>query len=145
MFDITEIGPRSLELTLKGLVTKTDVEAFEKALAPLLDGDGPIGFVIRPDALSDMTADAIVEDATYEMSLLPRLARFRRIAIVTEKQAWTALARMVDPYLPMIEIRAFAPSDIEAARAFACDLDTTPSGIEDGVRVLETDRPTLFA
>ncbi|WP_371156449.1 STAS/SEC14 domain-containing protein [Jannaschia sp. 2305UL9-9] len=162
MTRIEEIAPRVHEITLAGVVEKADVEAMERELTPLLEGDGKISLVIRAEEWSDITADALAEDLRFELKMLPKLTKVARVALVTSKQGLAALVRWIDPVVPMVEMRAFAAGDVQAARDWAADapaLNAAPSGpgltiLEDGTggvlayevdgRVTKADADTVF-
>jgi hypothetical protein len=124
MLTVTEIAPRTFEVTLEGLVDRADIERMEAALGPALDGDGPLGLVLRTEGWRDMTGDAMARDARFEFGRLLQWRKVARLAFVTDMQAFDALIHWVDPLVPMIGMRRFPSSDLDAARAFA----TAPSG-----------------
>lgn len=136
MLTLTELQPGVHELTLEGVIERADIETARRELTPLLEGAGRIGLVVRAEGMTDITADAIIEDLRYEFSMLPKWAQIARMAVVSDKQAFAALVRWIDPVLPMIEMRAFPASQVEAARAFAANLDDAPAPEGPGVRML---------
>ncbi len=122
MLTVKELKPNVWELTLEGVLEKADIEVMERELTPALDGDAPLGLIVRAEGWRDMTADALAEDMRFEFGMLTRWARIARMAVVTDLQAFAALLRWVDPILPMIEMRAFPASEVAAAEAFVSDL-----------------------
>lgn len=145
MLTLKELEPRVHEITLEGVIEKSDIDTARRELAPLLDGDAPIGLVIRAEALTDMTGDAIVEDLRYEFSLLPKWSKIARLALVTDKQAFSAILRWIAPVLPMIDMRVFPSSEVDAARAFAADLPPVPAPPGPGIRMLADGRDGVIA
>lgn len=122
MLKVKELKPNVWELTLQGVLGKSDIETMERELTPALKGDGPLGLIIRAEDWKDVTADAIVEDLKFEFGLLTQWSKIAKMAIVTDLQAFSALLKWIDPVLPMIDIRSFGSSDVAAAEAFVSDL-----------------------
>lgn len=137
MLTAKEIKPRVWEITLEGVVERRDVEAMERALAPALAGDGPLGLIVRAEGWSDITAGAMAEDARFELAQLARWSKIAKLAVVSDLQAFAALMKWIDPLLPMIEMRSFPASEIAAAQHFASDLPAAPAASgHGGIRLL---------
>lgn len=129
MLTVKEIKPNVYEVTLKGVLEKPDVETMERELTPALKGKGPIGLIVRAEEWRDLTAEALAEDMKFEFGLLTQWSKIAKMALVTDLQAFAAIARWIDPILPMIDIRCFASSDAAEAEAFASDL---PQQVDEG-------------
>ncbi|MCL3882557.1 STAS/SEC14 domain-containing protein [Marivita sp. GX14005] len=137
MLTVQKLKPQVFEVTLQGIVTKDDIDTMKRELTPVLESEGPIGLVIRAEDWADATADAIAEDMKFEFGQLPQWAKIAKLAMVTDLQAFSALLKWIDPVLPMIDMRSFASTEIEAARAFASDLPgTSPDASGRGIRLL---------
>jgi hypothetical protein len=146
MTRIREIKPNVWELTLSGVVEKSDIQAMEVALTPALKGDGPLGLIVRAENWKDITGDAIAEDAKFETGHLLQWSKIAKMAIVTDLQAIAALMQWVDPLMPMIDMKPFGSADIAAAEAFASDLPKRkkqPKG--NGMSLLEDGAQGLIA
>ncbi|WP_313136583.1 STAS/SEC14 domain-containing protein [Paracoccus jeotgali] len=150
MLTVKTLKPNVYELTLQGVLEKRDIQTMARELTPVLQGDGPLGLIIRAEHWQDMTADALAEDMKFEFGMLTQWANIARMAVVTDLQAVSALLRWIDPILPMIEMRSFPSSDVAAAEAYASDLpdhrDAAPGGGltlladgSDGVVAFEVD------
>lgn len=87
-----------------------------------------IGVFADLTGFEDMTVDAAAKDFRYNLSRIGAWKRFPREAVVTDKQWMRILIKVVDPMLPQIEARSFAPSEKDAAMAWASDLPAS-SGI----------------
>ena len=137
MLTVKELRPNIYELTLRGVVDKADIETMERELTPALQGEGPLGLVLRAEGWRDITADAIAADARFEFGMLTRWTKVARMAVVTDLQAFEALMRWVDPIVPMIDMRSFPASEVAAAEAFASDLpDRAAAADGPGLRLL---------
>lgn len=137
MLTVKELKPRIFELTMAGVIDKSDIETMKRELTPALEADGKMGMILRIEDLDDLTADALIADARFEMSMLPQWSKLARIAVVTDKQAFEALINWFDPVLPMIEFRTFGPGDVSAAENWAGDLPEGGATGSSGVTVVE--------
>lgn len=146
MLKVKELKPNVYELTLEGVLEKSDIETMERELAPVLKGDSPLGLIVRAEGWSDITADAIAEDMKFEFGLLAEWSKIAKMAMVTDLQAFAAVLKWIDPILPMIDMKSFGSSDVAAAEAFASDLPAksqTASG--SGVTLLSDGTDGLIA
>lgn len=137
MLTVKELKPRIFELTLSGVVEKTDIDTMKRALTPALQAEGKMGLVVRIEDMDDITGDALIADARFEFGMLPQWSKLQRVAVVTDKQAFEALLNWFDPILPMIAFRTFAPDDVAAAERWAADLSASASAEDGGIRVVE--------
>lgn len=122
MLTVKELKPNVYELTLRGVLEKSDIETMKRDLTPALKGDHPLGLIVRAEGWKDITADAIAEDMKFEFGLLSQWAKIAKMALVTDLQAFAAVFKWIDPILPMIDMRTFGSSEVAAAEAFASDL-----------------------
>jgi hypothetical protein len=146
MITLKELKPNVIELTLEGVLEKRDIEMMERELTPLLEGDGPLGLIVRAEDWRDMTADAIAEDMKFEFGLLSQWSKIAKIALVTDLQAFGALMKWIDPILPMIEMKSFRASEVAAAEAFAADLPrASQAKTGQGITILSDGENGLLA
>lgn len=161
MIETREIAPDTHEILLSGLVVEDDIAQLETWLRPLLE-DAPhrLSFVIRIEAFEDITGPAILRDARVELSMMHRIDRIARVAVVTDKYAFQAITAWIDPLFPMVRLSAFPSADLKSARAWATEAgqaadtspDTSPASSSDtpdttaGLHVLEDGRdgPLVF-
>jgi hypothetical protein len=137
MIAVKELKPRVFEVTLSGVVVASDIAELKRILTPALEAEGKMGLVLRIEALEDMTGDALIADARFEMSMLPQWSKVARVALVTDKQAFEALLSWFDPVLPMTELRTFAPAAVSQAASWVGDFPDTQSAPGPGVRIVE--------
>jgi hypothetical protein len=99
--------------------------------------------VIDAAGFEDMTADTIRRDIPLEIGLLDQMGKMPRVAIVSDKEFISALVAAVNPLVPMIDMRAFAPTEMDAAHKFASALPShKPKG--KGARLIASpDGKTL--
>ncbi|WP_324754312.1 STAS/SEC14 domain-containing protein [Roseovarius sp. Pro17] len=146
MLKIKELKPNVYEITMQGVLEKSDIETMERELTPVLNGDGPLGLIVRAEGWKDITADAIAEDMKFEFGLLAQWSKIAKMALVTDLQAFAAILKWIDPILPMIDMKSFGSSDVAAAEAFASDLPTKAAvGSDSGVTLLSDGKDGLIA
>lgn len=161
MLNVRQVSDDVVELTLAGVVDRSDIEIMERDLTPFLTAEGRKAIVLRIEELDDMTGDALAEDARYELSLMKEWPKVAKLAVVTRKQAFDAMVKWIAPVLPMIEFRTFTPEDADEAQEWASDIPDTvePGGgvnvVEDGAdglmvfevagRITQEDAEGLFA
>ncbi|WP_299818937.1 STAS/SEC14 domain-containing protein [uncultured Jannaschia sp.] len=146
MLTVKEIETNVWELTLKGVVEKGDIAEMERALTPALEGDGPLGLIVRAEDWTDITADAMAADARFEFGLMTKWAKIARMAVVSDLQAFAAILRGADVILPMIEMRSFRASQVAEAEAFVRDLRSDKAkGAGRGIRLLSDGADGVIA
>ncbi|WP_417605906.1 STAS/SEC14 domain-containing protein [Primorskyibacter flagellatus] len=75
MLKLKELKPKVWELTLTGVLEKDDIATMERELTPALQGDGPLGLIVRAEEWKDITADAMAEDAKFEFGMLAQWSK----------------------------------------------------------------------
>jgi hypothetical protein len=139
MLKARALKPDVWELTLQGVLDKSDIEVMARELTPVLKGDGPLGLIVRAEGWKDITATAMAEDIKFEFGLLAQWAKIAKMAVVTDLQAISALLKWIDPILPMIDIKSFGSFEIAAAEAFAADLPAKGTAASGGGMKLLAD------
>ena len=146
MLKVKELKPNVWELTLDGVLEKSDIQTMERELTPALKGDRPLGLIVRAEGWKDMTADAMAEDAKFEFGMLAEWSKIAKMALVTDLQAFAALLKWIDPILPMIDMKSFGSSDVAAAEAFVSDVPAkVADGAGSGVTLLSDGSDGLIA
>ena len=138
-----------LALQPSGPLTRDDVKAMRTKVEEVLDARERTGLVVDLTRLdiTNTTLGAVMEDARFEMEMLSKLARFPRIAIVSDAGWMARMAGVADRLTPPSALRVFGADEREAATAWAADLaaiDTKdePSG---AVKLLDTPRVDFLA
>lgn len=133
-----------LAIALSGTVEECDIQTMEGAFKDRLDSDDRFGLVVDMSDWTDITADALKEDAKFEFGLLGKLNRFPRMALISDKKFPRAVAKFFDPLVPAVEIRTFSSSEREQAMAFASTPADPPAEPSHAVKMLETGSPQLL-
>jgi len=133
-----------LAIALSGTVEESDVQAMEGAFKDRLDSDDRFGLVVDMSDWTDITADALKEDAKFEFGMLGKLNRFPRMSLISDKKFPRALAKFFDPLLPAVKIRTFSSSEREQAMAFASAPAEPEAEPAHAVKMLEIGSPQLL-
>ena len=146
MLTVKELKPNVWELTMNGVLEKGDVETMERELTPALKGDGPLGLIVRAEGWTDMTGDAMAEDAKFEFGMLAQWSKIAKMALVSDLQAFAAILKWIDPILPMIDMKVFGSSEVAAAEAFVSDLPAKkPASSGGGINLLSDGKDGVIA
>ena len=145
MLTFDRISSDLLEITARGTITDDEVRSFYTRLWPEIADAKKIGLLLDLSGFEDMTGRAILEDLTHEVTALPQLHRFPRIAILTDKQWIRTAERVMDPIVPMTKMECFDPADRDAARAFAQDLTEPETQKGKGLRMIESQVDGVLA
>ena len=109
-------------LEMSGTLTAED---FDRAVAEIeskLARHERIGVFVDMTAFEDMTAEAVAKDVWYGLRKIGQWKRFPREAVLTDKQWVRTLIQIVNPLLPQVEARCFAPSERDAALTWVSEL-----------------------
>lgn len=106
---------------LSGTVEKADIQKLQATFTEKMAGTAKIGLLMDMTKWSDITGDAIAEDMKFELSMIPQLNRFSRVAIVSDKLFVKALFKYLKPLVPAIEVRIFAAGEADKALTFVSD------------------------
>jgi hypothetical protein len=66
-----------------------------------------------------VTLEALAKDLKYNLGKLGQWKRFPREALLTDRGWVKTLAKVADPLVPQVEVRAFAPAEREQALDWA--------------------------
>ena len=131
-------------VTVKGDIDRDQVRAFYAEFKPALDAAGRAGLVVDLTGFDDITRGAMLEDVVEEFSLFSDLSKLPRAALVTGNRTLGGLVRYLNPIIPRMEMRSFAPDEITAAAEWAGDLpETKPQ--KPGLSMIDSGHPDVLA
>lgn len=102
-----------------GTVTRPDVEALFREINAAL-ARGPIHLVGEVNGIGGLTLDALRENAARSAGLLTKLAKLRRVALVTDDAWIRGIAQAQGALLPTA-VRVFARAERAAALAWTSE------------------------
>lgn len=125
MIDLLEAPDHVFAVRFVGALTGPDFEEVMRGIEARLARHGQVGIVADLTELGGVTPAALAKDIRYNIAKLGHWRQFPREAVVTQR-AWIAsVTKALDPLIPHVEVRAFAPEDRDGAIAWAGDF--TPS------------------
>ena len=107
---------------LSGTLTPDDVERAVREIEAKLQRHKKIGIFADVTGFQDVTAEALIKDFKYSFGKFGEWTRFPREAVVTQKQWLRTAIKLLDPVVPFIEMRAFAPEESEQALAWTAEV-----------------------
>lgn len=131
-------------ITIKGDIDRDQVRDFYKQFKPALDEAGRVGLVVDMTGFEDITPGAMLEDVIEELGLLDDLSKMPRAALVTGNRMLAGMVRYINPVIPRMEVRSFAPEDMSAAAEWAADLPEKAARTP-GLRLLDSGHPDVLA
>lgn len=141
-------------LRLHGLVSSEDVDHAIDAVEAAIASGPAIGLVVDMSDLDDASVGALARDARFELSMLGRLDRFARLAIVGAPAWINAMAGVAGGVIPGVRVRSFDQGEIALATSWAkertSDEATTTEIVSDradgpGIMRLPSPREDLIA
>lgn len=144
MIDFDTTDKPLFRITITGDITRDEVRAFYDRFKPALDDADRVGLVVDMTGFGDISAGAMLEDVIEEFGLLDDLSKMPRAALVTGNRTLAGMVRYLNPIIPKMEARAFAPSEIKEAEDWARDLPE-PKTRKPGLSVIDTGHPDVLA
>lgn len=107
---------------LAGTVTAGDYDRMLPRIEEKLERHEDIGVLADLTGLENMTGGAIVRDFQYGLGKLGQTHRFRRAAVISDKQWIKAATEMTDKLFPQIEARVFPEDEKDLAMRWVADI-----------------------
>lgn len=131
-------------VTVKGDIDREDIRDFYRKFKPALDEAGRVGLVVDMTGFGDISAGAALEDVIEELSLLDDLKKMPRAALITGNRTLAGMVRYINPVVPRMELRSFAPEEISTAAQWAADLPEKKPH-RPGLTVIDSGHPDVLA
>jgi hypothetical protein len=122
MIEILAAPDHVVALRMAGTITGEDVDHAVGEIEGKLARHERIGVFVDMTGFDDMTAEAAAKDLRYGFGKFSEWSRFPREAVVTDKQWIKTLVKVVDPLVPQVEVRTFAPAERDQALAWASEV-----------------------
>jgi Protein of unknown function (DUF3478). len=105
-----------------GTVTARDYDRVIPQIEGKLRDHEEIGVLADLTGLEDMTGDALTRDFQYGIGKLGELHRFKRAAVISDKQWVKAATEITDKLFPQIEARVFPEEEKGQAMRWVSDI-----------------------
>lgn len=119
MIEVLPAPDHVLAYRLAGHVSAADYDRIIETVEAKLEAHETVGVFADMTGFSDISPEAMMKDFRYSLMRFRQWRRFRRAALVTDKAWLKALVSTLDPVIPQVEARAFAPEEREAAMRWA--------------------------
>lgn len=126
MFEILAAPDHVAAYRLTGTLTEADLDGVVADIEGRLSRHEKLGILADLTGFEDMTFRAGLKDVRYGLSMVRRLKRFPREAVVTNKGWIESFAAIANPIIPHVEVRCFKPAEFDAALAWASEIEGGP-------------------
>jgi hypothetical protein len=107
---------------LSGTLTPDDIDRAVRELEGKLQRHRNISIFSDLSDFHDITAEALIKDFRYSFGKFGEWKRFPRQAVVTDKKWIRGVMNVLDPLLPQIDLKTFAPDERDRALAWASEV-----------------------
>lgn len=126
MFEQLAAPKNVIAMRLSGTLTRDDVHAYKVIIEDKIASHERFGMCVDLTTLQDLSADAITDDIVVEFELLAHISKYRRCALVSDKSWPVSMAVAIGRWIPLLEIKAFAPDQCDAAIVWASEGPAQP-------------------
>lgn len=145
MFDQLTAPDHVAAMRLSGKLTGQDIDQYKNLFDQKLATHKHVGVCVDMTGFSDMSLEAIVKDAKVEFELLAHLNQISRCAFVSDKEWPQAMITLMGPLFPTLQMKAFPPNQIDAAKKWAADLSEVSNTQLPAFLVIPTSQNNVFA
>ena len=138
MFDFLPGDPGIVAMRLTGRLQYQDIQRAYRKMEEALAAAETVHVYAEIAEFKGFDLDILIKSISIERTLLDRLDRFGRVAVVSDQGWIRGLARIESAILPKITYRIFGSNQREAALAWVEGRDDLPYG--HSLRVIETDK-----
>lgn len=100
---------------IAGKIEKADIDRVVAATKAKFDEAEKLGIYVEVESLDGISFEALLEDLKFA---LPNLGKFRKKAVVSEKQWMETTAAIGNRLFPGIEVKHFSPDETAEARTW---------------------------
>lgn len=130
MIEILPAADHVAAFRLSGTLIEEDLDAIIADVEARLSRHDKVGVVADLTAFHDIGLRATIKDLRYSFGKILEWRRFPREAIITDRNWIRTAIAVLNPFIPFVMVKIFAPDEAEAAFAWAGDF-------EPGLRVAE--------
>lgn len=122
MIEVIPSPENVVAFRVAGTVTADDYDKVIPTIEEKLSHYNEIGVLTDLSGFEDMTADALKRDLQYGLSKLGEFHRFKRAAVISDKQWIKAATDMAGALFPQIEARVFPEKEKSQAMSWVSDV-----------------------
>lgn len=125
MIELLPAPPQVAAFHFSGTLTGEDYDRCIESVEDKLRQHPRIGLFCDMTGFTGLTPQALGKDLRYAIDKFGQYDRFARGAIVTDKHWLGQISEFAGKFLPHTQMRAFDPSEREAALAWAADVPSS--------------------
>ncbi|MBE9203528.1 STAS/SEC14 domain-containing protein [Synechocystis salina LEGE 06099] len=144
MITIKKSPEHVLSISLSNTVEQLEIKKIAEAFKEKFVANDRVNMVVDMSQWSDITGDAMVEDAKFELGQLGKVSRVSRMAVISNKQFVKAIINVMGSLFPMVEVKLFGPQEYDQALAFASEMPTIKTSDKPALTIIETDSPKII-
>ncbi|WIY52393.1 STAS/SEC14 domain-containing protein [Devosia sp. YIM 151766] len=122
MIEVIDAPDHVAAFHVAGTVTAADYDKIIPEIEETLADHPEIGVLADLSGMEDMTGEAIQRDLQYGMGKLGELHRFKRAAVISDKQWIKGATDMAGKLFPQIDTQVFSPDERDEALQWVSDL-----------------------
>jgi hypothetical protein len=145
MFEQLSAPDHVIAFRLSGKLAAEDIQKYKALFDEKFPKHKHVGVYIDLTGFSDMSADAIIEDAKVEFALFSHLNQIVRCAMISDKEWPQAIAKFVGPLFPDLGLKAFTPDQSDEAMKWGAELPESSEAPLPAFRFLPTSKDDVLA
>ena len=122
MIEILTAPDNVVAMRTGGVLDGADYDRVVAHVDEKLASHAKIGLVAVMTDFHGLTPEALWKDLQYNLRRISEWSRFPRCALVTDAAWLKAMAAFWNPLVPGVEIKVFAPGELDQATAWAADI-----------------------
>lgn len=134
-----------IALMLDGKLTGEGVEKYHSILEEKLQKHAQVGIYVDLTALTDMSANALVEGTKADLELFSHLKQLNRCAFVSDKEWPQTLVTCAQLIFPVLDLKVFPSSQSEEALTWAAGIKDAPVVRHSAIRFMPSNKANVLA
>ncbi|MEO6421812.1 MAG: STAS/SEC14 domain-containing protein [Candidatus Nitrotoga sp.] len=145
MFTKIDSPDNVIAFALSDKLGAADMKQYESAYSSRLEKPGKLALCVDFTGLLDVSAQGAMEGAKADLELFRHIKRFKRFAVISDKEWPTIVLGLVKSLLPTLESRLFKPAEREQAVKWASETSTIPANAKGSMRLVKTSKAEVLA
>jgi hypothetical protein len=142
MIDMLKSNPDVIAVKVGGKLGRPGLDALVELVEKSLAERAKTHMFVEVEELSGIELDALGDYLPRAISMLGKLDRFGRIAVVSDQMWVRAATRLESALLPHISYEVFESAERDQALAWVEGRSALPHG--PAIRIIDTDRPDVL-
>lgn len=145
MFTKIDSPDNVIAFALSDKLSATDMKQYESAYSSRLEKPGKLALCVDFTGLSDVSVQGAIEGAKADLELFRHIKRFKRFAVISDKEWPSVVLGLVKSLLPTLESRLFKPAEREEAVKWASETTSISENALGSMRLVKTSKAEVLA